>query len=286
MSTATPPPSQASGLCDAWCTPDQVLARPGCSGLPPATVAACVQPASEILFALSGRQYPGAACPATVRPAAKPPGLSAIEWAAFTGFGFWPTWGICSGEYPSYGVPWLFRHGDCQRPPQVELGAYPVRAVVTVKIDGVVIPDDEYRLDNNRVLVRTLPTADTVPTERYGWPTCQDLALPDTEPGTFSVAFLHGFDPPAGGVLAAQVLAAELAKAATPGMTSRLPSRVTSIAREGITTNMLDAMALIPKGWTGLPDVDLWIRSVNPSQLARRARVWSPDMPSARRIAT
>lgn len=284
MTTPSPRPSQASGLCGVWTTPDQVLARPGCTNLDPTLVASCVGPASEILFALSGRQYPGAGCQATVRPVSRPTGVSATEWAAFTGFGFWPTWGICSGEFPTYGVPWLFAHGGCQRPDQVELGAYPVIDVLQVRIDGVTIPADEWRLDYNRVLTRVRPTADAVPTERWGWPTCQNLDLPDTQPGTFSVTYLYGNDPPDGGVLAATTLAAEIAKASSPGMTSRLPSRVTSIAREGITTSMVDAMGLIQRGWTGIPDVDLWLRSVNPAQLARRARVWSPDSPSSRRM--
>lgn len=214
--------------------------------------------------------------------------MSGPEWGAFTSFGWWPSWGVCSGDYPANGLALMLAqardgHSGCDNPREVVLGAYPVTQVLSVKVDGNVQPVDSYELLHGRTLVRQRATADTA---LVGWPTCQDVTLPDTEVGTFSVDLLYGAQPPDGGVLAAQCLAAEIAKAASPGMTSRLPARVSNITREGISTAFVNTMDLIGQGYTGLPEVDLWLRAVNPAKLTRRARVWSPDMPRARRVPT
>lgn len=284
MATPTPTPSGASGLASSWVTPDEVLARPGGSQLDADAAAAAVLPASEILYALSGRQWNGGGAQATIRPTSRPRGGDLAAWQQLAQFGFFPSWGSCSGTYPPLGVGWLpWGHEGCERPAQVELGFSPVTAILAVRIDGTLIPATEYRLDYGRLLVRTRATTSTVPTVRWGWPTCQDLTLPDTEPNTFSVQLLHGSPPPDGGVQAAAVLASEFAKAAT-GKAHRLPNRVTSVAREGITATAYDPFNVIQLGYTGLPEVDLWLRSVNPSQLRRRAQVWSPERQRARRL--
>lgn len=230
---------------------------------------ACQQ-ASDILYMLSGRQYPGL-CERTLRPTARPISWTAAEWgqyvASLTGNGFNSSWGTCWGE----------THRMCRNPPQIDMGVFPVREIVEVKIDGTVIPANEYRVDDNRLLVRVRPTAAATPTVRSGWPTCQAFDLPDTEVATFSVDVKYGMEPPASGVAAANALASQLALAHAD-QPNRLPMRLTSITRQGISMAVMDPMQFLDKGLTGVYEADLFIRASNPQRQRRKPRVYSPDV--------
>lgn len=268
-----------------WTDGNAISQRPGCSSIDPPTLDLAAQVASDILWALSGRQYDGSHA-GYVRPVARPPSLGVDAWRAAAGYGL-ATWGVCDGSY-GLGVAgvslaaWLDHDCTCA-PPQIELGRYPITAITEVKIDGTVIPPAEYRVDDHRRLVRVKATAASVGTARDGWPTCQRLDLPDTQDGTFSVAFIYGTPPPASGVLAATVLGSELALAASPSSTDgvevRLPDRVRSIVRQGESISLIDPQSVIEQGRTGIPEVDFFLRAVNPYAAPRRASAWSPDTP-------
>lgn len=63
-----------------------------------------------------------------------------------------------------------------------------------------------------------------------------------------------------------------------------LPSRVTSVSREGLSYTIIDPQTYLEKGQIGLPRVDLWINSVNPmrgtsGRVNRYAGVYTPDSP-------
>ena len=108
----------------------------------------------------------------------------------------------------AYGSPGgAIGHFGTTKPSEVNLTGYPVIEVELVKIDGVVIPAAEYTLRNNRTLVRIRPTAESNPTQRWGWPTSQINDLPDTQPGTFSVTFTFGQAAPRMAWFAALALA-------------------------------------------------------------------------------
>jgi hypothetical protein len=274
-----------TGLCTDWISGADLVHRPGCKNIDADVLASAASIASEILFALSGRQFNGGGCTAVVRPAATPDGLPI--WG-IGGMGFFSaSWGSCSGSSLMAGVPgqygWFDTHVTCPRPPQIELGAYPVTSITEVLIDGVTIPDDEYRLDNNRVLTRVLPTADAQATQRYGWPVCQRYDLPATQPDTFQVSFTYGVAPSNAGIEAAKVLGQQIALAAI-GQTNKLPARVTTVNRQGITAVALDTLDLINKGRTGLFECDMWIKTANPAGLVRRSQAWSPDIGRPRRM--
>jgi len=122
------------------------------------------------------------------------------------------------------------------------------------------------------------------------WPTCQDMSLPPTEPNTFEVTYLRGKPVPEYGLWAAGLLACELIKAcASPGedCLCRLPANVQSVVREGVSID-LEAFRLGGAGdplfgRTGIPEVDLWLSTVNPNRLTSRARAYSPDKRPPRR---
>lgn len=248
-----------------------------------------LQLASDAMYVLTGRKYPGE-CTATVRPCARrvaydrrPLGVDAVPRHGFAGT--WPGafssplgWGLC-GCAGACG---------CSRLNEVELGAYPIVEVSRVTVDGVDLrgPDDEspqYRVDEWRKLVR-LPDADGT---NPGWPFCQDLELPGDAVGAWEVEFRWGRMPPRHCVLAAATLACELARACEPedGGECRLPRRVQSIVRSGVQMTFTDLASLIANDRTGIAEVDLAIKAENPHGHRHQSSVWTPGMGRAVRRA-
>lgn len=156
----------------------------------------------------------------------------------------------------------------CDVAPIVRLDG-PVASVVEVKIDGVVLDPSAYYV-HGRALARI---------DGGTWPLRQNVYLPDTADGTFSVRYRKGAELPVGGRRALSVLMVELHKARCGDKSCRLPQRVTSIVREGVTYQMLDdPSGLLDAGRTGIADVDMWLAAANPSQARTRMRVYSPDV--------
>jgi hypothetical protein len=283
-----------TGPCSSWIQADDILARPECQSIgeddegndipmDPAVAAMAAGWASEILYNLSGQQFTGACGPVTVRPVSRPvdQDTRGISGLGFSGSGgYLASWGSCTAFGSTSGA---VSHYGCSRPPDIELGAYPVTQILLVKIDGVVIPPNEYYLQDYRKLIRSRVSASATPTERWGWPVCQLLDLPDTEVGTFSVEYMYGVPPPTSGVMAATVLGAQLALNASSAPNS-LPTRITSISRQGVSMMVVDVMDFLKDGLTGLYEVDLFLRTVNPSGMKRKAIVFSPDMGAPKRM--
>lgn len=224
----------------------------------------CVDTAAEVLYGLSGRRF--GLCELTVRPCrtecCAPCDMAGPRWTPVLVGGQWTN--VACG-----------RCGDtcsCTKVCEVLLPG-PIASVTEVKLDGVIVPPAEYRVDNARTLVRIGEGC---------WPTCQDMNLEDTEPGTWSVTYLRGLPVPAGGQNAFAELACELFKACDDDDKCRLPKRVTSISREGVSM-VLDPMTFMTEGKTGLYAVDLWLHTVNPQARTRSAGVYSVDAPRVRR---
>jgi hypothetical protein len=81
---------------------------------------------------------------------------------------------------------------------------------------------------------------------------------------------------------AAGELACEWAKNCL-GQACRLPQRVTSISRQGVSVSLADVDQLLENGLTGLTTVDNIIRAFNPYRLPSRMKISSPDLPTMRR---
>jgi hypothetical protein len=159
----------------------------------------------------------------------------------------------------------------------VLLSGYPVREITQVLIDGVAVSPATYRLDERRFLTRVRDPA--APDTVLLWPSCQELDLPDTSSGTFSVAYRYGMDPPLIGTMAAAELACELYKACNNSGDCALPSGVTRVTRQGVVIERLafSAWGLQDGIWrTGLTRVDTFLSMTNPSRLTRRPSTWSP----------
>ncbi len=147
----------------------------------------------------------------------------------------------------------------------------PVHSVARVVLDGAalttwsLVGDSIYRTDT-------------------AWPSDQDLSRATTEKGTWAVTYIRGAEPDEAARQAVGELACELIKG-WEGGDCRLPQRVTTITRQGVTVALTDPMDLFDKGRTGIAGVDLWLASVNPANLRRPASVAYPGAKTTRRIA-
>jgi len=103
-------------------------------------------------------------------------------------------------------------------------------------------------------------------------------------PSNIEVTYSYGTEPPTAGKNAARLLAIELVKLYEGDDTCALPQRVTSISRQGVSYTLLDNQDFIDELRTGLYAVDLFLKTTNPDKARARSRVFSPDVPQARRI--
>lgn len=274
----------AVGTCEPWATEADLCEPCNVYDAELGDMALNLQMASDVLNNLSPTKYPGV-CTDVVRPCAKPSGdifnrgdpLLLLRHMPGTWF---PLWGTCGC--------WTSGRCGLGGNREVALPKGPVVEVTEVLVDGQALGADEYRLDDQRRLVRR-PDADGRP---QAWPCCQRMDLDDTDVGTWSVAYTYGVRPPPLGVRAAAVLACELALACSPSVGDqgkcRLPRRVTSVVRQGVTIIMAPSDFLDPKtGKTGIWEVDLFLFGERAEQSHGGATVFSPDTyPTVRRAGT
>ena len=251
--------------CSPWTTTEAV--RLCCSSAassaeaPDELVEEAISSASETLFMLSGQQFTGT-CDVSIRP------CSDRNCYSFYSTRRW---------YPVDESALPARDCTCPTLPKIDLGYFPVTEITSVLVDGVLLVDGvDYRLDMSRYLVR-LATYDGNRWTNPGWPCCQRLDIPPTEDDTFEVQFSYGYSPPQLGALAARTLACEILKGCAGDASCRLPNRVTSVRRQGISVSMLDLSAL-EQGHTGVYEVDLFLETYNPGNLRGRTSVFSPDI--------
>lgn len=274
MADSTPSLCPGTGPCMPWdltlpCLDDAGDLTDACidgATVPTTVLDAAVLSASQVTWALTGRQY--STCDVTVRPCRR-------TCAEFPSLDFRPGW---QGPWPVLVNGAWFNLAcqcgstcSCRELCEVDL-PYPVCEVSEVVVDGAALDPGAYRVDDFRKLVRT---------DGECWPRCQDMAAPDSEVGTWSVTLTYGREPPQIAFDAAAELACELIKARI-GQTCRLPQRMTSLTRQGVTMSLLDPMSFFKDGRTGLYLMDLAIRALNPKMLARAPGVYSPDAPSWR----
>jgi hypothetical protein len=147
---------------------------------------------------------------------------------------------------------------------RIKLRGRPVTKVHAVRTrDGRILdPSSYYLVDHS-----TLQAAAGVP-----WTPCN-----------VEITYTYGAPPPVAGKMAARILALEFAKLWAGDDDCMLPQRVTSISRQGVSYTLLDSQDFIEDVRTGLYAVDLFLKSVNPDKARARARVFTPDIPRARR---
>lgn len=144
---------------------------------------------------------------------------------------------------------------------KIHLAQRPVRAIVEVTVDGVVLDPGDYALERD-VLFRLGKC----------WP-CDD----ECEEPPVVVEYSWGIDVPALGELAMGELACEILSGLR-GLDCRLPSNAISVTRQGITVDLGDATTLYEQHRLGLPICDAFIRDANPGRLRMASTVHTPDL--------
>lgn len=213
--------------------------------------------ATDILWSATQRRWRGAEFTETAVLRAAP------------GRGRWPydsSWGHdpSFAGYTALGLPrWT---GSRQRvaPYRVRLPRPDVTGVLEVRVDGTAFT--AWELDGSW-LART---------DDRPWHVIGDRT---------HVTYTFGRPPPEAGKAAVIELAVELGRASStnPDQACKLPQRVQSVSRQGITYEALADLAFLDQGLTGIVGIDAWIRSINPAGRSQEAQVWSPDISVARR---
>lgn len=210
--------------------------------------------AVEVLFNLSGRQF--GVCPVIARPCVTQC-MSYDTSIPITGLGWFPIFELGKWRNVSCGCT-----GSCTRSGESVIHlAGPVGEVTAVTVGGVVMDPSQYRVEGD-YLIRVGGAA---------WPD-QDLLRPLDEPGTWSVEYTKGRPVPPGVGVLVGMLAAEFFAACVGGK-CKLPRRTRSVSRNGVQIDMIDPTDIYAEGLTGIPQIDLWLSSVNPNKLMRRSRV-------------
>lgn len=248
-----------NATCEPWATVADVCSPCDDYDFDAGLLDDSLQAASDVLFKLTGHRWPGI-CTTTVRPLRA--GFAPLYDPSYDDLARRAQRGLAAAR-SSFGIWRPYRRAA----DHVGLGVFPVTAITSVTVDGAVVDPATYRVDDWRWLVRT---------DGQTWPTCPDVV---EDPDAFSVTVQYGRTPPQLGVMAAAELGCQLALACQPETVGdcRLPKRVTSITRQGVSMVVLDPFEFLDAGKTGLYTVDLFIRAYNPNGLQRRAAVLTPS---------
>lgn len=149
----------------------------------------------------------------------------------------------------------------CNEQARLRLRGQPVVAVQLVQVDGAALDYYSYDLVDHAIV--RLPAG---------------IGLCGRQ---FEVGYIWGVQPPAAGQVAATSLANQLVLGAAGSSACRLPERISSVSRQGVSWTIVDPQEFLSQGRTGLYEVDLFLSTVNPNHAQKRPRVFSPDLPRA-----
>lgn len=252
--------------CSAWASIEDMELMPDFDPddlLEPQIKLDALQAATNILYRLSGKQFPGL-CTATIRPCRRASWnpLGTFGWSSnySASYGWSSSWGVCGCD--SYSAC------NCSGISQIELGAANIVSIQSVKVDGTTLSASTYRIDNGRLLVRT---------DGKTWPTSQDLSQPSSATNTFEVSFTYGHSIPSEIKHMCARYAYELCKSYRNADNCLLPERITQVTRQGTSMVLIDPQAFIEAGKVGIREIDQWLYSVNPYARMQSASILGPD---------
>lgn len=228
------------------------------------------------LYSLTGRQF--GTVTLTLRPCNAPmlpplyqtyPVNLINPWGTDEGNSYYPLY-IQNGVWHNAGCAGI---NCCGATCEVELPR--TVSITSVIIDGATLAPSAYRIDNGRLLVRT---------DGNCWPQCQDLNKNPGVANTWTVTGVFGRTVPDEALDAASILACEIGKAIA-GQPCRLPQRMQSLSRQGVTVQFPQVSSYLDRGLTGLNEVDQLVVQFNPHRLTQSPKVFSLDV-SPNRITT
>lgn len=234
--------------------------------------------ATFTVYALTGRQF--GTVTATLRPC-NPGALPPLYQTYPVGvFGSWGSGeGASSGAFPVYLLNGVWHNGGCGGYScggtwsEVELPR--TVSISSVVIDGATLSPSAYRIDNGDLLVRT---------DGGYWPRCQDIGKNPGVTNTWTVTGAFGRVVPQEALDAASLLACEVGKSIA-GQPCRLPQRMQSLTRQGVSVQFPAVNSYLDRGLTGLNEVDQLVVQLNPNRLTQSPKVLSMDS-SPIRIST
>jgi hypothetical protein len=276
-----------SQLCNVWPVNTTAACWKIPADVPAERITLMQRVASDYLWMRTGRRL-GPSCPVTVRPCRK---------TCFEGYGYGRF--LNQGQYQSTGgwIPYMadgqMRNAtlcgcasECHCGPElceIRLPG-PVYDVTDVKINGVTVPSETYRVDDGQYLTRL--TTGAAADEARCWPSCQDMTRRDSEENTFAVTYRSGLGLSGIATLAVTELTAHLIRgcADCDGCGSQTRQNLARISRQGVDLEFVDPQTLFNDDRTGIQIVDWFIQSANPHKLGSAMRVLSPDAPKRPRI--
>jgi hypothetical protein len=222
------------------------------------------QMASNILWAMSGRKYSGT----TTVTERYITAIDSFQYQGSSAKNFSPQ--LASGQI--YNVPsedWndsAYQSDGTSSISRIRLRGKPVQEIHLVRsmYDGLIVDPDAYYSAEHSTLIAYKGTP---------WP-----------PGNLEITYTYGSRPPVAGRQAALLFAIELVKL-WEGDDCALPDRVTSVSRQGVSYTILDNQDFLENMRTGIYAIDLFIKTANPAKALAPSKVFSPDMPRARRAA-
>lgn len=223
-----------------------------------------VQVASNLLWAMSGRKYTGVTTVTeryicTLRNNRMGPSEKTNSPVLFGG----DVYNIPASDYDEYSE---LTSDGLSPDSRIKLRGGPVTKVHAVRnrIGKIIDPSSYYLVDKSTLHVRA----------GTPWTPC------NTE-----VTYSYGIPVPVAGRMAARKLALEFARLWSGDEDCELPQRVTSISRQGVSYTIIDNQEFIDELRTGMYEIDLFLKVVNPDNARRKAKVFSTDRPRARRYA-
>lgn len=224
-----------------YVTPDELIERcSDASNVDELELLEIIEDASTVLYYLTGRQFHGTR-QATVRPAC---------------------------------------HAGCRcgcSVYQVNLGLWPITDILSVRLEGTTYTGsnitDTFHLNDHRFLARN-DGDQLLPGNQWAIAEGAYDTVADGE--VFEVTFEHGIKIPSLLKRATRALACEWV-GQVAGITGpcKLPERVTTVTRSGLTLDVASAIDMLRDGKTGIYQVDLAIQTFNPSKLQSPSFVWS-----------
>lgn len=239
--------------------------------VPQAIIDSAILAASQMMWVATGRQF--GCCQVTIHPCVECPDMCPGSFSSYD-------------DFYSFGYPWYPLHQadgtwtnvSCPCVDSCVCGhcslklPYPVCSIDEVIVDGMLLSDDMYRVDNFTTIV-LLDLAGPAVTGNC-WKGCDN-----------SITLTYGLPVPEMVKLGAAEMACEIIKHCV-GRPCVLPQRISSVTRQGVSISFLDEMAFLDRGLTGLYFFDLAARMYNPHRLQRRSTVWSPDVAGRWRVTT
>jgi hypothetical protein len=227
--------------------------------------------ATLIMWAATGRRY--GPCEITIRPC-----QNQFLYDTYRAYPVWWTGSGYSGPYPFiFDGTWFNTCGCgpmccCMAKCEVTLSG-PVAEIISVLVNGEVVPSTDYRLDaaqGSYKLVRMTGGC---------WPLCQDFNQMEDGDKAFAITYSRGTQVPQSVLDATDILACEFAKQISGGDCG-LPPRMQSLTRQGVSAEFIVSEIDVNTFQTGINLVDMVIRAENPSRRTRMPVVLSPDAPT------